>query len=72
MIYGGNLPFELLSGLISVTALGTVALLVVVLVRLMLAATRTLNAITSERLLRTDLLLADDDDDDPEELSARP
>ena len=70
MIYGGNLPFELLSGLISVTALGTVALLVVVLVRLMLAATRTLNAITSERLLRTDLLLADDDD--PEGLSARP
>ena len=65
MFYSEPFPFEIVSGLIFVTALGTVALLVVVLVRLMLAATRTLNAITSERLLRTDLLLADDDDEGP-------
>jgi hypothetical protein len=36
------------------------------MVRLMLAATRTLNAITAERSLRTDLLLAEDSDE-PEE-----
>ena len=71
MFYSSPFPFEFVTGLIFGIALGTVALLVVVLVRLMLAATRTLNAITSERLLRTDLLLADDDDD-PEGLSARP
>ena len=56
--------YDLTSFLLSIGYLVVLAgaiVIIVLLVRLVLAATRTLNAITAERTLRLDLLLAADD-----------
>jgi hypothetical protein len=59
-------PFDLLWGLSYLLVVAGIVLVVIVLVRLMLAATRALNAITFERKVRVDLLLADDDGGTPD------
>ena len=51
----------LIFGLGYVVLFGSIAFAIPVLVRLMFAATRTLNAVTEATKLRTALLLADDD-----------
>jgi hypothetical protein len=64
MFYSPYLPVDLLYALVVLLIVATVVLLVILLVRLMLAATRALNAVTLERTVRLDLLLADDSGDD--------
>jgi hypothetical protein len=63
MSYSPYFPFDILWGLSYLLLVAGIVLVVVVLVRLMLAATRALNAITFERSVRVDLLLAGVDDD---------
>jgi hypothetical protein len=63
MSYSPYFPFDILWGLSYLLLIAGIVLVVVVLVRLMLAATRALNAITFERSVRVDLLLAGSDDD---------
>jgi hypothetical protein len=62
MSYSPYFPFDILWGLSYLLLVAGIVLVVVVLVRLMLAATRALNAITFERSVRVDLLLAGVDD----------
>jgi hypothetical protein len=73
MSYSPYFPFDILWGLSYLLLIAGIVLVVVVLVRLMLAATRALNAITFERSVRVDLLLAgsDDDPDEPPKPSAK-
>jgi len=56
--------FDLISSLVAVSVVAASVLFVVLLVRLMLAATRALNAIALDRTVRLDLLLADGDGPD--------
>ena len=56
--------FDLISSLVAWIVVAAVVLFVVLLVRLMLAATRALNAIALDRTVRLDLLLADGDGPD--------
>ncbi|WP_411699290.1 hypothetical protein [Conyzicola sp.] len=66
MSFNPYYPFDILWGLSYLLVVAAVVLVVVVLVRLMLAATRALNAITFERGVRVDLLLAGGDDETPD------
>jgi len=56
--------FDLISSLVAWLVVAASVLFVVLLVRLMLAATRALNAIALDRTVRLDLLLADGDGPD--------
>lgn len=64
MNYSPFVAFDLISSLVAVLVVAASVLFVVVLVRLMLAATRALNAIALDRTVRLDLLLADGDGPD--------
>ncbi|GAB3605531.1 hypothetical protein GCM10027413_09400 [Conyzicola nivalis] len=63
MSFSPYYPFDLLWGLSYLLVIAGIVVIAIVLVRLMLAATRALNAITFERKVRVDLMLADGDDD---------
>jgi hypothetical protein len=60
MSYSPLFAFDLVGGLVYLLLLASVLLVVVVLVRLMLAATRALNAVADERDVRVRMLLAED------------
>ena len=64
MNYSPFVAFDLISSLVAVLVVAASVLFVVLLVRLMLAATRALNAIALDRTVRLDLLLADGDGPD--------
>ena len=64
MNYSPFVAFDLISSLVGVLVVAASVLFVVLLVRLILAATRALNAITLDRTVRLDLLLADGDGPD--------
>jgi len=63
MNYSPFIAFDLVYAVIAVLSVAASVLLVVLLVRLILAATRALNAFTLDRTVRLDLFLADDTSD---------
>lgn len=62
MFFDYSMFFPAVYFLVMVLTIGVAVVLAVVLIRLMLSATRALDAYTAERKLRFDLLLSDDSD----------
>lgn len=60
MLFDYSMFFPAVYFLVMVLTIAVAIVLAVVLIRLLLAATRALDAYTSERKLRVDLLLSDD------------